>query len=64
MNEMFESCSSMINLNLSNFNTEMVINMDRIFSSCINLEIDYLTSFALKSCNRLNSCLVTRQINY
>ena len=34
MNEMFESCESIINLDLSKFNTEKVIDMNRMFSNC------------------------------
>jgi surface protein len=52
---MFESCTSILSLDLSNFNTEMVINMDRMFSSCLKLEEVDLTSFKLTNCNSTES---------
>ena len=37
MNGMFKNCEKIKNLNLSNFNTKNVINMDDMFSGCSSL---------------------------
>ena len=38
MNGMFYGCESLTNLNLSNFNTQNVINMNSMFSYCNSLK--------------------------
>ena len=38
MNFMFRGCSSLNNLNLSNFNTQNVTNMAGMFSGCSSLK--------------------------
>ena len=50
MNEIFKNCTSIETLNLSNFNTEKVVNMKRMFYNCINLKSLDLSSFNLTSC--------------
>ena len=42
---MFESCSSLTNLDLSSFDTSKVTNMDYMFSDCSNLTSLDLRSF-------------------
>ena len=37
MSDMFNGCSSLTSLNLSNFNTTKVIEMTRMFSNCSSL---------------------------
>ena len=48
-NYMFYSCSSLININLSNFNTNNVKNIRRMFSGCSSL-----TNINLSNCNSNN----------
>ena len=38
MNSMFYGCSSLININLSNFNTKNVKNMVSMFGECTSLK--------------------------
>ena len=38
MDEMFESCTLIRNINLLNFNIENVIDMRSLFNSCLNLQ--------------------------
>jgi surface protein len=45
MNYMFSKCSSLENINLSNFNTQNVIDMYRIFSECSSLKNIDLSNF-------------------
>ena len=46
MNEMFENCTSIDTINLSNnFKTVNVVNMSRMFYNCINLKNLDLSSF-------------------
>ena len=44
MERMFESCSSLISLDLSNFDTSQVTLMDQMFYNCTNLEYINLNS--------------------
>ena len=44
-NHMFCDCESLININLSNFNTKNVTNMERMFSSCKSLTNINLSNF-------------------
>jgi surface protein len=46
---MFSSCSSLRSIDLSNFNTESVTNMDSIFAECTSLFSINLSSFNLYS---------------
>ena len=48
MNNMFNACNSLTNLDLSSFNTENVINMESIFEGCDNLKILNTTDEKLK----------------
>ena len=45
MRNMFSRCSSLINLNLSNFNTQNVKDMDGLFSHCYSLVNLNLSNF-------------------
>ena len=45
MSQMFGGCSSLINLNLSTFNTENVTDMNSMFSDCTSLTYINLSSF-------------------
>ena len=45
---MFCECSDLTNLNLSNFNTQNVINMSGMFSYCSSLTNLNLLNFILK----------------
>ena len=45
MNGMFSECSSLIELNLNNFNTNNVTNMNRMFSGCSSLKELNLNNF-------------------
>ena len=38
MSSLFFDCKSLINLNLSNFNTENVLDMSYMFGGCLNLK--------------------------
>ena len=38
---MFEGCSSLKSINLSNFNTKNVTNMSSMFTDCKNLKKEY-----------------------
>ena len=45
INDMFYNCSSLTNINLSNFNTQNVTNMNHMFSLCISLTNINLSNF-------------------
>ena len=45
MSYMFYGCSSLINLNLSNFNTNNVTNMSGMFNECSSLKVLNLNNF-------------------
>ncbi len=47
MNGMFSNCSSLNSLDLSNFNTNNVVNMNSMFSFCSSLELLDLSNFNL-----------------
>jgi hypothetical protein len=40
MNNMFNGCSSLTKLDISNFSAESIINIDNIFRGCISLRIE------------------------
>ena len=42
---MFNNCSSLININLSNFNTQKVTNMSDMFNNCSSLTNINLSNF-------------------
>ena len=44
-NHMFYGCASLTNINLSNFNTQNVTNMDNMFSGCNSLKSLDLSNF-------------------
>ena len=52
---MFQNCYSLINLNLSQFNTTKVTSIDFMFSDCHNLENLSLDTFNTLSCNSFNN---------
>ena len=51
---MFYYCSSLTSLNLSNFNTNNVTNMSRMFSSCSKLTSLNLSIFNTKNVKDMN----------
>ena len=65
MNEMFGNCSNLIELNLSNFNTNKVYSMEYIFFGCSSLKelnidnfnfdkVIYFDNSIIRNCNSLN----------
>jgi surface protein len=48
MNAMFSDCNSLTNLNLSNFNTQKVLDMSYMFAHCNNLKKLNLKNFKIK----------------
>ena len=52
---MFYGCSSLTSLNLSNFNTSKVINMNYMFGGCTNLEYINLLNFDETNLDSLSS---------
>jgi len=52
---MFYNCSSLENLNLSNFNTENVISMEYMFANCEYLQNLDISNFNLTNCNNTDS---------
>ena len=48
MNSMFENCSSLTSLDVTNFNTAEVTDMCNMFSNCVALTSLYLTNFNTK----------------
>ena len=53
MEGLFEDCSNIITLDLSNFNSSNVTNMRRLFSKCIKLK-------EIKGINKFNTDNVTK----
>ena len=53
MNFMFYLCSSLTNINLSNFNTNNVTNMNHMFSSCSSLTSLNLSNFNTNNVNNM-----------
>ena len=51
MSDMFSKCSSLINLNLSNFNTNNVTNMSYMFFNCSSLTSLNLSNFNINNVN-------------
>ena len=54
-NYMFSRCSSFTNINLSNFNTQNVINMNNMFSFCSSLTNINLSNFNTQNVNNMES---------
>ena len=55
MNKMFQDCNALIYLDLSNFNTSNVTNMDSMFAYCYNLkEIKGINNFNLSNVTHSN----------
>ena len=50
---MFAECSSLTNLNLSNFNTQNVINMGWMFYDCFSLTNLDLSNFTIKNSTKM-----------
>ena len=67
MDNMFEGCNKLINLDLSPFNTENVTNMAKMFDSCYNLKKINLKSFNNKNLKRMDfmfqGCLNLKEID-
>lgn len=59
MNNMFESDSSLKNLDLSNFDTSSTSNFDRMFWGCSSLEYLNITRFNTSKATSLNSTFVS-----
>ena len=56
MNEMFHNCEELEILDLSNFDTTNVINMDSMFKGCIKLkEIKGINKFNTNNVNNMKS---------
>ena len=55
MNNMFEGCSALKSLNLTNFNTENVTNMSCMFMGCSGLESLNLTNFNTENVTDMSS---------
>ena len=51
---MFNGCSKLININLSNFNTQNVINMNRMFYGCSSLKNLDLSNFNTQNVTDMN----------
>ena len=51
---MFSNCSSLTNLDLSNFNTQNVINMNEMFSNCSSLTNLDLSNFNTQNVTDMN----------
>ena len=60
MSSMFQECTSLINLNIYNWNTIKIITMKEMFKSCSSLEFLNLSSFITFTCvefeNFLDDC--------
>ena len=55
MRDMFSNCSSLTSLNLSNFNTNNVNDMNSMFSFCSSLTSLNLSNFNTNNVNDMNS---------
>ena len=64
---MFSKCSSLTNINLSNFNTQNVINMSNMFSGCsslVNINIfNFNTKNVINMSNMFSGCSSLTNIN-
>ena len=55
---MFCGCKSLINLNLSNFNTQNVTNMSNMFNNCNTLKTINLSNFDTQKVNNMSGMLL------
>ena len=55
MSEIFSNCSSLISLNLFNFNTNKVINMSYMFRNCSSLNYLNLSNFNTNKVTNMDS---------
>ena len=55
MGDMFSGCSSLTNLNLSNFNTQNVTYMDYVFSECSSLTNINLSNFNTQNVTNMSN---------
>ena len=55
MSYMFSGCSSLTSLDLLNFNTNKVTNMNNMFSKCSSLDSLDLTTFKINNNTDINS---------
>ena len=51
MEKMFYNCINLINLDLSNFNTEKVENISKLFYGCINMQHLNILNFDMNNIN-------------
>ena len=58
MNSMFSKCSSLISLNLSNFNTNNVNNMNGMFYNCSSLVSLNLSSFNTNNVQNMSGLFI------
>ncbi len=67
MNHMFIGCSSLINIDLSNYNTKNAINMSYMFSGCSSLKNIDLSSINTQNVTDMscmfNGCISLKNIN-
>ena len=54
MSYLFFKCTSLMELNLSSFNTENVVDMNHMFAKCDNLKLLNISSFSIKNTFNLN----------
>ena len=62
MNGMFYGCKLLNNIDLSNFNTQNVINMARMFYGCKNIKNINLSNFNTENVNDMAGILMIVKI--
>ena len=62
MGWMFYGCKNLKELNLSNFNTDNVRDMEEMFSACKNLKYLDLSKFNTKNVLYMELCLIYAKI--
>ena len=62
MESMFNKCSNINNLDVSNFNTENVINMKAMFQECSKLNNLDVSKFKTDKVTEWKVCLINVQI--
>ena len=61
---MFEDCENIIEIDLTNFNTENVISMEYMFSECYQLKHLNISSFNTKKVENMHSMFAYTGLNY
>ena len=59
---MFYYCKNIINIDLSNFDTSNIINMERMFCGCENLIDINLSNFETKNVTNMSLCFLIVKI--